>query len=280
MATIAERRAVLGELERRGRADLKKLWRAADLADDFRALMMDAFPELVLQYGSVAADMAAVWYDEAGAGLNYLARVADPPPLARFTESAAWALNTATGTDALELLGGTFQRGLWDMSRDTTIGNVAAESGAKWARHASANACEFCRMLATRGAVYSSELAAVRVVGRGKDVFTQPGKRGKRKRGGQAKGVKPRGTRSLGDKYHDNCHCVAIEVRPGGYYEAPDYVDVWHDEYVNAREEKFPSWTPERLAEFDWKSSPGMFSQGIQPKILLKEMRDARRRVT
>ena len=235
MASIAERRALLGELERLGKADLGKLWKLAESADDFRGLILDAFPELVTQYGTIAADLAAVWYDESAPGLSFQARVADPPPLERFAKSAEWALNTGTGVDALDLLGGTFQRGLWDMSRDTTLFNVDAEQGAKWARHASANACEFCRMLATRGAVYASEASASAVGGRGKDVSTNfDATTGKRKRGGQAKGVRTRGNQSIGSKYHDHCHCVAVEVRPGGSYEPPPYVEQWEAEYVEA----------------------------------------------
>ena len=205
MTTIADRRQILGELERLGKADLAKLWRLAEGADDFRSLMVEAFPELVLQYGSMAADLAAVWYDESAPDLPYRARVADPPDVARFAESASWALDTGSGMDALDLMGGTFQRGMWDMSRGTTIENVGAEAGALWARHASANACEFCRMLATRGAVYASESSASKVGGRGKDASTSFDAMGKRKRGGLAKGVRTRGNQSIGSKYHDHC---------------------------------------------------------------------------
>lgn len=192
MATIAERRALLGELERLGLADLKKLWRAADLSDDFRALMLDAFPELVLQYGSIAADLAAVWYDEAGPGLDYMARVADPPPLAKFTESATWALNTGSGMDALGLLGGTFQRGLWDMSRDTTLANVEAEPGAGWARTGRPTACKFCRMLIGRGAVYSENTSTFHS--------------------------------------HDRCYCDAVAVRtPGQVAQADQWLAQYNE---------------------------------------------------
>lgn len=273
MATIAERRALLGELERLGLADLSKLWRAADRADDFRALMIDAFPELVLQYGSMAADLAAVWYDDAAPNLPYRARVADPPKVARFAESATWALNTGAGMDALDLMGGTFQRGMWDMSRDTTIENVGAEAGALWARHASANACEFCRMLATRGAVYASESAAERVGGRGKDVSTSFDAMGKRKRGGLAKGVRTRGTQKVGDRYHDNCHCVAIEVRPGDTYDPPPYVADWEAEYVAAS----------KIASQEHRMSGGsnpidLSGSGAgDTKSILREMRNARK---
>lgn len=159
VATIAERRALLGELERQGKADLSKLWRVAESADDFRSLMLDAFPELVLQYGSMAADLAAVWYDDAAPDLPYRAKVAEPPNAARFVESATWALNTGSGVYALDLMGGTFQRGVWDMARDTTMLNAASEDGGGWARTGRTTACRFCRMLIGRGGVYSEATA-------------------------------------------------------------------------------------------------------------------------
>ena len=169
MASIAERRALLGELERRGLADLAKLWRAAGLSDDFRALILAAFPELVLQWGSVAADLAAVWYDEAAPSLGYAARVADPPPATKFAKSAEWALNMGTAETAPLMLGGTLQRGVWDMSRATTVYNAEREPGATWGRKASATACDLCQELAD----------------------------------------------DKSDWYHDHCHCVATEERPG-----------------------------------------------------------------
>ena len=273
MTTIADRRQILGELERLGKADLAKLWRVAGGADDFRSLMVEAFPELVLQYGSMAADLAAVWYDESAPDLPYRARVADPPDVARFAESASWALDTGSGMDALDLMGGTFQRGMWDMSRGTTIENVGAEAGALWARHASANACEFCRMLATRGAVYASESSASKVGGRGKDASTSFDAMGKRKRGGLAKGVRTRGTQKVGDKYHDHCHCVAIEVRPGGVYEPPSYVADWEAEYVGAS----------KIANQEHRMSGGSHHIDLagygagDTKSILREMRNARK---
>lgn len=195
---------------------------------------MAAFPELVLTWGLVAGDLAAVWYDEAAPSLPYRAKVAPPPPVEKFAKSADWALNVGTGVASLAMLEGVLQRGVWDMARDTTMFNVESESGAGWARHASANACEFCRLMATRGAVYASKESATLVGGRGKDVSTNFRADGTRKRGGQAGGVRPRGTQKLGDKYHDHCHCMAVEIRPGGSYEPPPYVAEWEEEYARA----------------------------------------------
>ena len=226
MATITEKRAALAELERLMRGDLDALWRSAGMADDFAAWVIDAFPELVAQYGGVAADLAAEWYEEAAPALAYQATTAPLPPLEKWAASAAWALNVGDGASSLDLLGGTAQRGVFDQYRTTIVLNAQTE-GASYARHASANACEFCRMLATRGDVYSSAEGATRVGGRGKAIApTMPGKFGRK-----AGGVRARGKQAIGDRYHDNCHCIAVEVRPGATYEPPPYVAKWQDEY-------------------------------------------------
>lgn len=231
MATIAEKRAALAELERLMLGDLGAMWRAAGLADDFAAWVIDAFPELVAQYGSIAGDLAAEWYEESAPALAYRATAAPLPSLEKWATSASWALNVGDGLSSLDLLGGTAQRGMFDQYRMTIITNAEAE-GASYARHASANACPWCRMLATRGAVYGSKEKAERVGGRGTDVLTNVG----RTRGRQAKGVRARGKQSIGDKYHDNCHCIAVEVRPGQTYEPPPYVEKWSEEYWAATE--------------------------------------------
>ncbi|EOM77912.1 hypothetical protein DW322_08805 [Rhodococcus rhodnii] len=236
MATLAQQREILAELQRLGAVDLAVLWRQAEAFDDFRGFMMDAFPELAAQYGIGAAELAAVWYEDAAPGLDYIAQPATLPPGEKWSQSTQWALNTSSGAAALEKLAGTLQRGIWDMARQTTIDNAASEPGATWARHASANACEFCRLMATRGAVYSSEAAATRVVGRGREMTVADRRaraRGQTRVNGRTArgGIRARGGQSLGDKYHDHCHCIAVPVRPGGSYQPPAYVEQWRDEY-------------------------------------------------
>lgn len=213
MTTIADRRQILGELERLGKADLAKLWRLAEGADDFRSLMVEAFPELVLQYGSMAADLAAVWYDEAAPDLPYRARVADPPDVARFAESASWALDTGSGMDALDLMGGTFQRGMWDMARDTTMLNAATEDGGGWARTGRTTACRFCRMLISRGGVYSSKTADFRS--------------------------------------HDHCYCDAVAVRTPAQVAQSDQWLAQYNEARAIAAERGESATKSILREMD-----------------------------
>lgn len=89
------------------------------------------------------------------------------------------------------------------------------QSAPLWRRVTDGNPCSFCGMLAGRGAVYTSEAAAKGVGGRGKAVVA-----GKRKAGGQAKGIRARGSQSIGSKYHTRCGCTAepaesVDESPG-----------------------------------------------------------------
>lgn len=234
MATLTEQQSLLSELHRLGLGDLQELLRRADEFPDFAAYVLEAYPELVAQYASAAAALSATWYEEAAPALSYIAEPAELPSLDRWAVSAQWALATPSTDSLLQNLSGSLQRGVFDLARETTLLNADAEPGAKWARHASANACEFCRMMATRGSVYTSAAAATQVAGRGKAVSTNYAASGRRKSGGQAKGVRVRGTQKSGSKYHDNCHCMAVAVRPGASYEPPAYVDQWEAEYIAA----------------------------------------------
>ncbi len=150
-----------------------------------------------------------------------------------------------TQADSVAAFQAGIDRWLRNVSRETTIANAAAEGG-RWARHASANACGFCRMLATRGAVYTSDAAAGRVVGSGKEMSLADRRdraAGRSRstvsgRGGRfiAGGRRPRGSRDLGARFHDHCHCQVVAVRPGESYVEPPYVEQWRKDYHAAVE--------------------------------------------
>ncbi|PKV80904.1 VG15 protein [Nocardia fluminea] len=88
----------------------------------------------------------------------------------------------------------TVERHIRQVDRETfvaTANTAADEIG--WARVLSGTEnCAFCAMLASRGPVYRSDKSALSVVG---------GRRG------------PRGSRELGERYHDNCDCECVLVR-------------------------------------------------------------------
>lgn len=107
--------------------------------------------------------------------------------------------------------------------RDTitlNAGNDPLKRGVKWARQPmSDDPCGFCVMLASRTwksgksgpGLYSSAEAAVRVVGRG---------------GGE------RGSRAMGEKYHDHCSCEPVPVF--GPDDLPDAIEDYRDMYEKA----------------------------------------------
>ncbi|QIS21265.1 hypothetical protein [Nocardia terpenica] len=112
-------------------------------------------------------------------------------------------------TDAMfNAMLGVGQRQMANHSRNTVRQNALREPGARWVRYASANACAFCRMLATLGTwegegYYRSERTAL---------------------------VRRRD----GERYHDYCRCIAVPVRPGRTYDEPPWMDAWRQEYKTA----------------------------------------------
>lgn len=231
-----------------------------------RAFITDAYPELLADYIAAAGDLTAQWYSEqpTTSATVFVPQSAPPPPDEQLAASGRWALGTA---DPVTSLGGSATRTVFDASRDTVQFNAELEPGTRWARYASANACSFCRIMATRGAVYRTEASASVVTGRSVNltssdyrmiasgqitreealkrrmddpVYTSA--RMARKAGKQvgdrlASVGQQRGTRDLGEKWHDNCHCVAVPVREGDTYEPPDYVQQWERDYVAAVKE-------------------------------------------
>lgn len=141
--------------------------------------------------------MAAVWFEETIPGP---ATTVDTVSVERLVKSAQWALG-GDGVEALSRLEHTTQRAVFDGARTTTLENVE-RTGSRWARDARADACAFCRLLATRTGKYlykSRDTAATKV--------------------------------------HDDCHCLPIEVVNPSDYQLPEYAQQWEDEYNKARAE-------------------------------------------
>lgn len=249
--TPAERQLILSQVNTLAVQDLVALWRQAEQlpTGEFAQFMIDAFPNVADPYAAMAGDLAADWYDESAPDLDYRATPSGMPNVQALQESTQWALG-ASGDAALARLAGTLQRAVFNGARNTIVDNAARETGSRWARHASANACEFCKMLASRSVgrnatFYTSEQSATGVVGRGVEMSAQDRRdraAGSARRSvdgskGQflAGGIKSRGTQKLGDKFHDHCRCTPVEIRPGQKYEAAPYVERFEAEYIAAR---------------------------------------------
>ena len=151
----AELRSALVDLNALMVSDLAALWRAVDGQDvEFlRDALQAEVPVVVDPYLAAAGDITADWYEAQAPDLNYVARPAALVDEGQLQATARWAAGTVltkSPVSPLDLLAGSMQRALFNESRETIVENAEVEPGARWARHASANACEFCRMVATQ----------------------------------------------------------------------------------------------------------------------------------
>ncbi|WP_153001338.1 hypothetical protein [Microbacterium testaceum] len=199
-----------------------------------RDLLTRFLPDFVDVYGQTAAVLGADFYDairnlppSAGTASVVLAQPAKQKQaegvvrwaLGRlFVDEPDWASFESA------LLGST-QRLVLQPARETVDLMAAADAKSRkvaavgWSREIhperarSGKSCNFCKMLAGRGPVYRSDESAGMLVGRGVDSSIALDENGKRRVGyvgGVGGGVKARGSRSIGNDYHDNCHCVPV----------------------------------------------------------------------
>ncbi len=216
-------RTAMGSEAARGAGML--LTRATERLDRRESLrfITDGFPEYMAPYLAASGDLAATLYEDLPGGIDGFRVTTADLPLSSVLAATGRYLLVAGLDAAVEAVVTKWINGAFN---DTTFENLGREYddpkiienpevvlGTLWARHASANACGFCRAMATKGPVFRSEASATTVVGR----------RGK-----------ARGTRKLGDRWHDNCHCAAIAVRPGGSFTPAAYVEQWQRDYDRA----------------------------------------------
>lgn len=131
-----------------------------------------AIQAIVQHYGRASSTAALTYYrtERRAAGITTPFRPQMPPlPSAdEITAVVEHALSPVYGPpdaqvmqNAEAALASEVEQLVLNQSRDTIIGAVAADKEAKgWARVTEPGACSFCRLLATRGAVYKSEASA------------------------------------------------------------------------------------------------------------------------
>lgn len=222
-AEVEEYQSAIDGLTTVAFAQVKALLQALDQPNPiaFRDALLATYPDLLAPYLASAGEVAAVWYSalRSGAGLSvpFVAQAASPAPVEQLESGVRYALSPLfrpqefIGSDVLSLLAGFTQRMIADQGRSTVEGNAVRDSvRVGWARVPSPGCCAFCGLLASRGAVYRSEESAGGVVGRGVDAAATAGKRG-----GQGRGVRARGSASLGDGYHNFCRCTVVPVFRG-----------------------------------------------------------------
>lgn len=115
-------------------------------------MMFETYPKIVIAAQDISAEMAAITYDSLG---DDFAEIPELPDEGVLRKSLQWALNVGNQTTGLDLLLGSTDRRIWNASRDTLIHNATREEGARFGRQYNGNGkCDFCPMLASRGAVY------------------------------------------------------------------------------------------------------------------------------
>ena len=213
--------------------DLVQIVRRAQELDPWegRKYLTDAFEALVNTYGGAAADLTAEWWDEIMMDDIYFAHPAEMPTYKQLTTEVAWGTaQTANGnTDVLSRMAMLTQKHIFGAHRNTVDLN-ALNTKVGYARMARPDACAFCRMLASRGAVYGSESAALYVgAATVRKHYSDGHDRGYRLKKGRV-----RGARKAGEKYHDHCRCITSPVPEHIDPNYPDYLERFNDEYIQA----------------------------------------------
>lgn len=172
---------------------LDGLWPSLDLRNLRQSLptFTAAVAYQVRSHAQGSATLATWQYRQqraaAGAGSGFTPRPAAPPPVEQIAQIVGWATQplwngdvlaeplsdagSSAIADAKARLAAAAERLVLDAGRGTILDSVQADPKAKgWARIPEPDACYFCALLATRGAVYkraSFDVANARFKGEG-----------------------------------------------------------------------------------------------------------------
>ncbi|MFP3579973.1 hypothetical protein SB659_10370 [Arthrobacter sp. SIMBA_036] len=207
-------RAANNELSKRVQDTLEAFVRSLNFKQPemVRDALLEFMPALTAQYGSVAASIAAEWYQEQrtadGASGRFRPALAANVPAdavqskVRYLASHLW---TPTPEAIIGPLLTAADKYVKQPGRATTALNAKRE-GVAWARvPTGAKTCTWCLILASRDAVYVSERSAKT----GKD----------------------------GEHYHGDCDCQAVRIGSSRDYPPGYLPDDYYDMYQSARDE-------------------------------------------
>ena len=204
-----------------------------------------AVQAVVDQYARMSAALGAEYYDAqraaAGAPGVFTVPVADPPPAEQTEASLRWATKDLWPRDAQDATEAQLQpitirleqaekkaeqvaqKLVADVGRATIQDAVRQDpQTAGWARTAALGACAFCKLLATRGAVYKQDTARFRA--------------------------------------HDGCHCGVLPIFRGQRFELSPQAREWerlYREYAAPHSGEQLRRFRQALAEHDSNPLPG-----------------------
>lgn len=203
-AQVAEFSAAQRQIEGLVTRDLRQIWSALDLSNPAAArdLLLEVTPLLVVRYGQVAATVAADFFED-------VAKVAAMVPVIDHSLAVVGSTRWAVGPlwdgeseKALNMLTASSTRHVAQYGRDTIHTSTKRARGYSYARVPSgSDTCDFCIMVASRGAVYGS----------------------RRDAGGD------------GNEYHERCYCVPTPVRGESDYPDGYDPDALYEKYMENR---------------------------------------------
>ncbi|QOT19724.1 hypothetical protein [Paenarthrobacter sp. YJN-5] len=172
MADLVSVRAGIVAVGEHATADLELILGDLDLADGYtvKAVLLEAFPDLVSTYGPGAGLLAADFYDEARAEAAvrgfYSAQVAPNPAVEQLASNVRYGIGPLFGETpdvalAVRLLTAAMDRDVQQVARDTIAESATNDPvRALWARvPGKKDPCAFCVVAAGRGAVFSERAA-------------------------------------------------------------------------------------------------------------------------
>jgi hypothetical protein len=149
--------------------DVGILFRQFDTAEQLRESLLDLLPALYDIYGAAVATLSADWYDDVREADEVRGRFTAIPAELKsdpgITELVGWGVGPLFQAEpdvsaAQTLVEGGLQRRIADVSRVTiTESSLADPAATGWQRVTSGRGCEFCSMIAGRGAVFSEATA-------------------------------------------------------------------------------------------------------------------------
>lgn len=193
------------EISRMVRSDLAMLARQlTGSPESIRNTLLAVVPDMVEQYGDIAATASAEWFERVYGNAAVMARPMDRVYVEKGVKSASghlWRADTASTLAALDV---KLDKWVKQTGRES-VRMSADRHGYMWARVPSGReTCTWCLILASRGGVYSSQQSASQ--------------------------------RGDGDRYHGACDCQAVAIRDQEDYPAGYDPDELYDVYSASRD--------------------------------------------
>src|SRR5690625_235840 len=231
-----------------------------------REALRELVPLLGDQYSEATSMVAAEFYAE----LQSLQDIRKPvaPDIVPLTDRKRWRSLVDWSADdyvfqhlgpsmVYSRLAGGVTRTLTEAAADTMIGNAEVQGGLSAQRVPKPGCCAFCSMIASRGAVYT-ERSASGVVGRGKPIGSHR----------LAKGIRPRSSRKLGEKFHDYCRCEIVILTKDNQAELAaieeQHLAAYRDASKNADEGRSLRWKETRSKDGSLKKKHYWVKDGRQ----------------